>query len=58
MSNQLNAIELSEAELAQIQGGGIFGDIWNAVKKGAAAVGRGLVNTAVNEAKRFFSRFF
>lgn len=28
-------IELSDADLAMIQGGGILGDIWNGVKKGA-----------------------
>ena len=32
-------IELTDTELAQIQGGGWLGDAWNAVKKGAKVVG-------------------
>lgn len=52
MSSELNAIELNDAELAQIQGGGIFGEIWNAVKKGAEAVAQGFANKAIAEVKR------
>ena len=31
-------MELTDAELAQIQGGSFFGDVWRAVKKGAGIV--------------------
>jgi bacteriocin-like protein len=58
MSNELNAIELNDAELAQIQGGGFFSDVVEAVKKGAEAIAKGFTNGAIAEIKRRISRWF
>lgn len=34
-NNEFVGVELSEAELATIQGGGLLGDVWKGVKKAA-----------------------
>lgn len=40
MNNAIDhvGIELTDSELALIQGGGFLGDVWNGIKKGATAV--------------------
>ncbi len=34
-NNEFVGVELSDAELASVQGGGFFGDVWDGIKKGA-----------------------
>jgi bacteriocin-like protein len=36
--------ELTEAELAQIQGGGLLGDAWRAVKKVGKKIGEAVID--------------
>ena len=61
MSNSMNAFEMSEAELAQVHGGGWLSDAWNSVKKGvkeyAKAVGEGFANAAKRTVKETIGRF-
>lgn len=42
------AIELSDAELGNIQGGNIFGDAWNAVKHAASDVAHTVTNAVTH----------
>jgi bacteriocin-like protein len=46
--NLNSAIELSDAELMQIQGGNIFGDAWNAVTHAASDVVHAVTNAVTH----------